>query len=159
MLLPLEEQPCLFQHSVLQSFQFRKQLQFVLVLLLLLGFLGFLLICVKVVQYISQHSKNGYTAKHLLAQLSIEVTQQCSQLVAVSFSVINNKDKNVLFCSRPPQGFKLNNTIYQLLVARYSDTDMTIDFDNFVGCLMRLEMMFSKSVIYSIFNCFDDLKC
>lgn len=65
----------------------------------------------------------------------------------------------MLFCSHLPQGFKLNNTIYQLLVARYSDTDMTIDFDNFVGCLMRLEMMFSKSVIYSIFNCFDDLKC
>uniref|UniRef100_A0A665SSZ1 Calpain 2, (m/II) large subunit b n=1 Tax=Echeneis naucrates TaxID=173247 RepID=A0A665SSZ1_ECHNA len=40
-------------------------------------------------------------------------------------------------------GFTLNNTIYQLLVARYSDPDMTIDFDNFVGCLMRLEMMFS----------------
>uniref|UniRef100_A0A3Q2DV95 Calpain 2, (m/II) large subunit b n=1 Tax=Cyprinodon variegatus TaxID=28743 RepID=A0A3Q2DV95_CYPVA len=39
-------------------------------------------------------------------------------------------------------GFTLNNTIYQLLVARYSETDMTIDFDNFVGCLMRLEMMF-----------------
>uniref|UniRef100_A0A672GNG2 Calpain-2 catalytic subunit-like n=1 Tax=Salarias fasciatus TaxID=181472 RepID=A0A672GNG2_SALFA len=43
------------------------------------------------------------------------------------------------FC-RP--GFTLNNTIYQLLVARYSDPDMTIDFDNFVCCLMRLEMMF-----------------
>lgn len=43
------------------------------------------------------------------------------------------------------QGFTLNNTIYQLLVARYSDPDMTIDFDNFVGCLMRLEMMFSES--------------
>lgn len=41
-------------------------------------------------------------------------------------------------------GFSLNNAIYQLLVARYSDPDMTIDFDNFVGCLMRLEMMFSK---------------
>ncbi|XP_023809308.1 calpain-2 catalytic subunit-like [Oryzias latipes] len=39
-------------------------------------------------------------------------------------------------------GFTLNNTIYQLLVARYSDPDMTIDFDNFVACLMKLEMMF-----------------
>uniref|UniRef100_A0A8D3BHN6 Calpain 2, (m/II) large subunit b n=1 Tax=Scophthalmus maximus TaxID=52904 RepID=A0A8D3BHN6_SCOMX len=39
-------------------------------------------------------------------------------------------------------GFTLNNSIYQLLVARYSDPDMTIDFDNFVACLMRLEMMF-----------------
>uniref|UniRef100_A0A8C2XRB1 Calpain 2, (m/II) large subunit b n=1 Tax=Cyclopterus lumpus TaxID=8103 RepID=A0A8C2XRB1_CYCLU len=41
-------------------------------------------------------------------------------------------------------GFTLNNAIYQLLVARYSDPDMTIDFDNFTGCLMRLEMMFSE---------------
>lgn len=39
-------------------------------------------------------------------------------------------------------GFTLNNAIYQLLVARYSDPNMTIDFDNFVGCLMKLEMMF-----------------
>uniref|UniRef100_A0A665SUN5 Calpain 2, (m/II) large subunit b n=1 Tax=Echeneis naucrates TaxID=173247 RepID=A0A665SUN5_ECHNA len=47
-----------------------------------------------------------------------------------------------LFVVSSPAGFTLNNTIYQLLVARYSDPDMTIDFDNFVGCLMRLEMMF-----------------
>lgn len=46
-----------------------------------------------------------------------------------------------MVCSASP-GFTLNNTIYQLLVARYSDLDMTIDFDNFVCCLMRLEMMF-----------------
>ncbi|XP_062303924.1 calpain-2 catalytic subunit-like isoform X2 [Osmerus eperlanus] len=39
-------------------------------------------------------------------------------------------------------GFKLNNPIYQLLIARYAEPDMTIDFDNFVACLMRLEMMF-----------------
>ncbi|RXN22518.1 calpain-2 catalytic subunit-like protein [Labeo rohita] len=39
-------------------------------------------------------------------------------------------------------GFNLNNTIFQLLVARYAETDMTLDFDNFVACLMRLEMMF-----------------
>uniref|UniRef100_A0A8C1JNL1 calpain-2 n=1 Tax=Cyprinus carpio TaxID=7962 RepID=A0A8C1JNL1_CYPCA len=39
-------------------------------------------------------------------------------------------------------GFTLNNTIFQLLVARYAETDMTLDFDNFVACLMRLEMMF-----------------
>uniref|UniRef100_A0A672LQS1 Calpain-2 catalytic subunit-like n=1 Tax=Sinocyclocheilus grahami TaxID=75366 RepID=A0A672LQS1_SINGR len=39
-------------------------------------------------------------------------------------------------------GFTLNNTIFQLLVARYAETDMTLDFDNYVACLMRLEMMF-----------------
>uniref|UniRef100_A0A3P8TDP3 Calpain 2, (m/II) large subunit b n=1 Tax=Amphiprion percula TaxID=161767 RepID=A0A3P8TDP3_AMPPE len=53
------------------------------------------------------------------------------------------QDKEILLTlAAPTAGFTLNNTIYQLLVARYSDPDMTIDFDNFVGCLMRLEMMF-----------------
>ncbi|TRY86776.1 hypothetical protein DNTS_008308 [Danionella cerebrum] len=39
-------------------------------------------------------------------------------------------------------GFSLNDTIHQCLAARYGDADMTIDFDNFVSCVMRLEMMF-----------------
>ncbi|MGH0147014.1 UNVERIFIED_CONTAM: hypothetical protein FKN15_052867 [Acipenser sinensis] len=39
-------------------------------------------------------------------------------------------------------GFSLNNSIHQVIVARYADPDMTIDFDNFVACLMRLESMF-----------------
>ncbi|CAN9510006.1 unnamed protein product [Ophioblennius macclurei] len=39
-------------------------------------------------------------------------------------------------------GFSLNNPLNQILVARYSEKDLTIDFDNFVGCLVRLENMF-----------------
>ncbi|XP_076028205.1 calpain-2 catalytic subunit-like [Genypterus blacodes] len=39
-------------------------------------------------------------------------------------------------------GFKLNNTLHQILVARYSEPSLTVDFDNFVGCLIRLETMF-----------------
>ncbi|XP_062387462.1 calpain-1 catalytic subunit-like [Sardina pilchardus] len=39
-------------------------------------------------------------------------------------------------------GFSLNTPLHQLLVARFSDTDLTIDFDNFVSCLIRLESMF-----------------
>ncbi|XP_023683852.2 calpain-2 catalytic subunit-like [Paramormyrops kingsleyae] len=39
-------------------------------------------------------------------------------------------------------GFSLNNEIHQILGARYSNPDMTIDFDNFVSCLIRLELMF-----------------
>uniref|UniRef100_A0A3B3YXM5 Calpain 2, (m/II) large subunit b n=1 Tax=Poecilia mexicana TaxID=48701 RepID=A0A3B3YXM5_9TELE len=58
-------------------------------------------------------------------------------------------------------GFSLNNTIYQQLVARYSDPDMTIDFDNFVACLMRLEMMFKP--VSQAFICWllftGSLKC
>ncbi|TDH15561.1 hypothetical protein EPR50_G00010050 [Perca flavescens] len=40
-------------------------------------------------------------------------------------------------------GFSLNNALHQILVARYSEPDLTIDFDNFVGCLVRLETMFN----------------
>ncbi|KAM9314100.1 calpain-2 catalytic subunit-like [Pholidichthys leucotaenia] len=47
-------------------------------------------------------------------------------------------------------GFRLNNTLLQILVARYSDDDLTIDFDNFVGCLIRLESKFDT------FNILDD---
>ncbi|XP_062851860.1 calpain 2, (m/II) large subunit a [Trichomycterus rosablanca] len=39
-------------------------------------------------------------------------------------------------------GFSLDNSLHQLLAARYGDMDMVIDFDSFVACLMRLEMMF-----------------
>ncbi|XP_053315306.1 calpain-2 catalytic subunit [Spea bombifrons] len=39
-------------------------------------------------------------------------------------------------------GFKLNSELHQLLVARFADEDLSIDFDNFVRCLLRLEIMF-----------------
>uniref|UniRef100_A0A8C4DR03 Calpain 11 n=1 Tax=Dicentrarchus labrax TaxID=13489 RepID=A0A8C4DR03_DICLA len=40
-------------------------------------------------------------------------------------------------------GFKLNNNLNQILVARYAENEM-IDFDNFICCLVKLEAMFSK---------------
>uniref|UniRef100_A0A8C8JRI2 Calpain 1, (mu/I) large subunit b n=1 Tax=Oncorhynchus tshawytscha TaxID=74940 RepID=A0A8C8JRI2_ONCTS len=39
-------------------------------------------------------------------------------------------------------GFKLNNGLNQVLVARYAENEV-IDFDNFVCCLVKLEAMFS----------------
>ncbi|KAL7405229.1 hypothetical protein ABVT39_025610 [Epinephelus coioides] len=46
-------------------------------------------------------------------------------------------------------GFSLNNPLHQILVARYSEPDLTIDFDNFVSCLVRLENMFN---LFDTFN-------
>ncbi|XP_037546072.1 calpain-1 catalytic subunit-like [Nematolebias whitei] len=38
-------------------------------------------------------------------------------------------------------GFRLNNKLYQMLIARYADKEI-IDFDNFTCCLIKLEAMF-----------------
>uniref|UniRef100_A0A672TDE8 Calpain-2 catalytic subunit n=1 Tax=Sinocyclocheilus grahami TaxID=75366 RepID=A0A672TDE8_SINGR len=60
----------------------------------------------------------------------------------------NDKDKSSTMSSMEMReaigkaGFSLNNTLHQIMVARYSDTNLTIDFDNFVGCIVRLESMF-----------------
>ncbi|XP_044229440.1 calpain-2 catalytic subunit-like [Thunnus albacares] len=40
-------------------------------------------------------------------------------------------------------GFSLNNSLHQIIVARYSEPNLTIDFDNFAGCLIRLESLFN----------------
>ncbi|XP_039616618.1 calpain-1 catalytic subunit-like [Polypterus senegalus] len=40
-------------------------------------------------------------------------------------------------------GFKLTKHLHELIIMRYADQDMTVDFDNFVCCLIRLEAMFS----------------
>ncbi|CAL8363830.1 unnamed protein product [Merluccius merluccius] len=38
-------------------------------------------------------------------------------------------------------GFPLNEQLYQLIVRRYSDEEGNMDFDNYVGCLVRLDAM------------------
>ncbi|XP_056292021.1 calpain-2 catalytic subunit-like isoform X2 [Pseudoliparis swirei] len=39
-------------------------------------------------------------------------------------------------------GFQVNNAVLQSIVNRYADAQYAIDFDNFVGCLIKLEMLF-----------------
>lgn len=41
-------------------------------------------------------------------------------------------------------GFQLNSTVIQEIVARYTERSYAIDFDRFIGCLIRLEMLFSE---------------
>ncbi|KAG7493016.1 hypothetical protein MATL_G00020040 [Megalops atlanticus] len=45
-------------------------------------------------------------------------------------------------------GFKLNNRLNQVLVARYAENE-TIDFDNFVCCLVKLEVNVQYVLFYS----------
>ncbi|KAM6977236.1 calpain-8 [Aplochiton taeniatus] len=39
-------------------------------------------------------------------------------------------------------GFQLNTAVVQVVVSRYADAECAIDFDCFVSCLIRLEMLF-----------------
>uniref|UniRef100_A0AAQ5Z8P6 Calpain 8 n=1 Tax=Amphiprion ocellaris TaxID=80972 RepID=A0AAQ5Z8P6_AMPOC len=42
-------------------------------------------------------------------------------------------------------GFQVNSAVIQEIVGRYADSSFSIDFDCFIGCLIRLEMLFSES--------------
>lgn len=44
----------------------------------------------------------------------------------------------------PPPGFNINSAVLQAIVSRYADAQYAIDFDSFVACLIKLEMLFSK---------------
>ncbi|NWY08234.1 CAN1 protein, partial [Nothoprocta ornata] len=39
-------------------------------------------------------------------------------------------------------GFKLSKRLHELIVTRYAEPDLALDFDSFVCCLVRLETMF-----------------
>uniref|UniRef100_A0A672G8Z9 Calpain-2 catalytic subunit-like n=1 Tax=Salarias fasciatus TaxID=181472 RepID=A0A672G8Z9_SALFA len=54
-------------------------------------------------------------------------------------------------------GFSLNNPLHQIIVARYSEPNLTIDFDNFVCCLTRLELLFGEFLVYCL--CKHSLCC
>ncbi|TMS07872.1 Calpain small subunit 1 [Larimichthys crocea] len=38
-------------------------------------------------------------------------------------------------------GFPLNDQLYKLIIRRYSDEHGDMDFDNYIGCLVRLDAM------------------
>uniref|UniRef100_A0A8C7IJR3 Calpain small subunit 1-like n=1 Tax=Oncorhynchus kisutch TaxID=8019 RepID=A0A8C7IJR3_ONCKI len=46
---------------------------------------------------------------------------------------------SLLLC--PCAGFPLTDQLFQLMVRRYSDEQGNMDFDNFIGCLVRLDAM------------------
>jgi len=46
-----------------------------------------------------------------------------------------------------PLGFPLNEQLFQMLIRRYSDENGNMDFDNYIGCLVRLDAMCRKLMI------------
>ncbi|GCC17099.1 hypothetical protein chiPu_0020479 [Chiloscyllium punctatum] len=49
--------------------------------------------------------------------------------------------------SLPFAGFKLNNHMHNLLITRYAEPDLSVNFDNFICCLIRLESMYRSFVM------------
>uniref|UniRef100_A0A3B5M7V6 EF-hand domain-containing protein n=1 Tax=Xiphophorus couchianus TaxID=32473 RepID=A0A3B5M7V6_9TELE len=72
-----------------------------------------------------------------------------ARLGLLEFQILWNKIRKWLVsqAGSDPDGsglrtwFKLNNKLYQMLIARYADNEI-IDFDNFTCCLVKLETMF-----------------
>ncbi|KAM6933983.1 calpain small subunit 1-like [Xenentodon cancila] len=50
-------------------------------------------------------------------------------------------DSNELQGAFKAAGFPLNEQLYKLIIRRYSDEKGDMDFDNFIGCLVRLDAM------------------
>ncbi|XP_040286486.1 calpain-8-like [Bufo bufo] len=51
-------------------------------------------------------------------------------------------DANEMRVALQDAGFTVNNTIQQIIAQRYADADLTIDFDSFISCMIRLETLF-----------------
>uniref|UniRef100_A0A3Q3IXA6 Calpain catalytic domain-containing protein n=1 Tax=Monopterus albus TaxID=43700 RepID=A0A3Q3IXA6_MONAL len=101
---------------------------------------------------------DGFSMESCRAMVSLmDVSSLCCPTVSVAFIFVRVQHKGIFRdydldksgCMSSYEmrlalenGFKLNNKLYQMLVARYADNEL-IDFDNFTCCLIKLETMFS----------------
>uniref|UniRef100_A0A3P9LKC9 Calpain 1, (mu/I) large subunit b n=1 Tax=Oryzias latipes TaxID=8090 RepID=A0A3P9LKC9_ORYLA len=79
---------------------------------------------------------DGFSLESCRAMVSL-MDVSCLMLLRIHLSFI----QFYLYSPILQHRFKLNNKLYQMLVARYADNE-TIDFDNFICCLVKLVAMF-----------------
>ncbi|XP_054456859.1 calpain-1 catalytic subunit [Anoplopoma fimbria] len=113
---------------------------------------------------ISKHKDlktDGFTKEACRSMISLMDTDGSGKLGLTEFHVLWEKVKRYLTIFRQfdldksgtmssyemrmaleSAGFKLTNQLFQLIILRYTEADMSVDFDNFVTCLVRLETMF-----------------
>uniref|UniRef100_A0A8C9Y5U1 Calpain 2 n=1 Tax=Sander lucioperca TaxID=283035 RepID=A0A8C9Y5U1_SANLU len=74
----------------------------------------------------------------LFINLNIPQKDESGKMGLMEFHLLWSKIQKYL---RGP-GFHVNSAVLQSIVSRYSDAQYVIDFDSFVGCLIKLEMLF-----------------
>ncbi|XP_056382923.1 calpain-1 catalytic subunit [Hyla sarda] len=103
----------------------------------------------------------GFSLESCRSMVNLMDKDGNGKLGMVEFNVLWNKIKNYLTVFRQfdidksgsmnayemrlaieNSGFKLSNPLHQLIITRYAEPDLAVDFDSFVCCLIRLETMF-----------------
>lgn len=113
---------------------------------------------------ISKHKDlrtNGFSLESCRSMVNLMDRDGNGKLGLVEFNILWNRIRNYLTIFRKfdldksgsmsayemrmaieAAGFKLNKKLHELIITRYSEPDLAVDFDNFVCCLVRLETMF-----------------
>uniref|UniRef100_A0A8B9F893 Calpain-1 catalytic subunit n=1 Tax=Amazona collaria TaxID=241587 RepID=A0A8B9F893_9PSIT len=105
---------------------------------------------------ISKHKDlrtKGFSAESCRSMVNLMDKDGSGKLGLVEFNTIFRKfdlDKSGSMSSYEMRmaleaaGYKLSKKLHELIITRYAEPDLAIDFDNFVCCLVRLETMFRE---------------